>query len=678
MKPALLALLSSSVLAFAVSPQQETLQHVLVAEDTRGTGPDSAQPLIDGARSPDTLIRLVSVRGLGRLQRPDLAAPIRAALNDSMAGIRAEAANALVQSLASQRRGIPAVDTNQRALLAALSTEKDFATQAAIAEALGRLRYGDSASAREAERAIAAIAGEGSAAGVIHGLYWLALSRRATGALTSETVDALRRMATTGRDTLVRRSAMLTLGTNGSLDSATVMTGSNDGDAQVRRLALAGIAVLGGDARASLVQRVSADSSPIVRIAAIAAARAGSEHPDCNPIIHATLDPDDYVALTAIDALGNPCSDTVSASAALELILTRRSRERILDHEWQEPAHALVALSKIDSVKAGDYVVRFAQSRLWEDRMFAAVAAQHTHDGTVLRRLMLDSSDNVREAAVTALARNEGHGADRLVIRALRTGGYQVVLAAASALEGTHDRDALPVLIGTFQRLTGERRENARDPRLAVLKRITELGSAANAPELEPYLEDFDTSVAKTVAATLAQWTRRPAIAHPAPLPIRAEPLAQTLLAPNIELRVTMASTSGGGRFTIRLFPREAPATVARIVRLARSGYYNGHQFQRVEPNFVVQGGGPAATEYVGDAAFMRDELGRLSHLRGTLGISSRGRDTGDAQWFINLTDNIRLDHEYTVFGVITQGLEVAERILEDDRIARVEVSGAP
>ena len=135
-----------------------------------------------------------------------------------------------------------------------------------------------------------------------------------------------------------------------------------------------------------------------------------------------------------------------------------------------------------------------------------------------------------------------------------------------------------------------------------------------------------------------------------------------------------MASSSGGSSFTARLFADEAPATVARVLRLVREGFYDGKVFQRVEPNFVIQGGGPDANEYVGDSTFMRDELTMRTHARGTLGISSRGRDTGDGQWFINLVDNPLLDHEYTVFGRIDGGQAVAERILEADRIARIEV----
>ena len=100
------------------------------------------------------------------------------------------------------------------------------------------------------------------------------------------------------------------------------------------------------------------------------------------------------------------------------------------------------------------------------------------------------------------------------------------------------------------------------------------------------------------------------------------------------------------------------------------AGYFNNLSFHRIVPNFVIQGGSPGANEYMGQGPFMRDEVGRLSHRRGTVGISTRGRDTGDAQIFINLVDNLRLDFDYTVFGEVIAG--PIERILEGDTIREV------
>ena len=135
-----------------------------------------------------------------------------------------------------------------------------------------------------------------------------------------------------------------------------------------------------------------------------------------------------------------------------------------------------------------------------------------------------------------------------------------------------------------------------------------------------------------------------------------------------------MVHMKESGNFTIQLLPEEAPITVAMFARLAESKYYNGLTFHRIVPNFVLQGGSPGASEYVGYSDFMRDELGLLSHRRGTLGISTRGRDTGDAQIFINLVDNFRLDHSYTVFARITDGMDNVDKIQEGDVIESIEI----
>jgi len=128
------------------------------------------------------------------------------------------------------------------------------------------------------------------------------------------------------------------------------------------------------------------------------------------------------------------------------------------------------------------------------------------------------------------------------------------------------------------------------------------------------------------------------------------------------------------GVIDVALITVEAPLTVIHFARLAERGYYNGLTIHRVVPNFVLQGGSPDANEYVGHPDYMRDEVGSWPHVRGALGISTRGRDTGDAQFFIDLVDNPRLDHEYTVFGQVITGGEVADRVLEGDVIESVQI----
>ncbi len=663
------------------TPDSAALQRVLAAEDARGTGPDGLDPLLRALSGEDELLRRVAVRGLGRLQRPELGRRLLPLLEDPAPAVRAEAANAVAQSLRRLRRS--AADTvgaglNTRegaaALAQALGTESDARVVDALAQSLGRLPLPDSAAARAAEGAIRARFAQRRTPGLAHGLYTLARARRATGTLTPESMTLLRRAAVASPDTLVRRLSLLTLAAAGGLDRATAERAMRDRDAETRRMALRGIGPLPAPVRAGLIRAASRDPSPIVRAEVAAAARLGEGAPACAPIVALARDPLPYVSLTAIDSLGSGCGDARAAAAGL----ARLAREPVTsgppDHRWQRPAHAVLALARLDSAAARPLLPAMADAARTETRIYAAHAAAAAGDGALLYRLAADSDRNVEEAAIAGLAAVEGHRADSVYIRLVGSSGHQVALAAATALDSTTNPAALPALFAAFDRLSAGRSENARDPRVAMLDRIGVLGSRTDAARLTPYLADIDTTVAAQVATILSDWTGTPTQPRPTPLPLRPEPLAALYLGPPIRLRVTMAPSSGGGSFTVRLFPEETPATVARVLRLAREGFYDGKVFQRVEPNFVIQGGGPDANEYVGDTTFMRDELTLRMHARGTVGISARGRDTGDGQWFINLVDNPLLDHEFTVFGRIDGGRAVAEAMLEGDRISRVEV----
>jgi cyclophilin family peptidyl-prolyl cis-trans isomerase/HEAT repeat protein len=656
------------------------LQRLLTAEDARGTGSDGLTPLLTPLAGRDTLLRRLAVRGLGRLQRPELGRRLLPSLNDPVPAVRAEAANAVAQSMRGVQRGDTTSDSTrlsmpqaQAALTRALAAEADRAVVDALAQSLGRLRLPDSAAARQAEDAIRSLLATQATPGVVHGLYTLARARRFTGNLEPASLPLLRSAAVTSPDTVVRRLALLTLATADGLDSATAVQAARDKDYESRRMALRGSGTLSPQVRASLVHRALSDPSSIVRTEAVAAARLGKNPPDCTPILTATRDADPYVVLAAIDSLGSGCADRPSAAAALRRMVIVRSTKGPPDHSWQVPSHALLSLARLDTTSAAKLLPSMAESKRWEARQYAARAAAVVGSRPVLLRLAGDPDHNVQEAAIAGLASTEGHEADSVYLGALSSSGYQVALAAATALKGSPHPDALPRMLDAFDRLSASRSENAKDPRVALLERIGELGTAANAARLRPYLADYDTVVATMAATMLTKWTGDTIAARPAPLPIRAEPLAEIFLERDIRLRVTMAPSSGGGSFTVRLFPDEAPATVARVLRLVREGFYDGKVFQRVEPNFVIQGGGPDANEYVGDSRFMRDELTPRTHARGTLGISARGRDTGDGQWFINLVDNPLLDHEFTIFGRIESGRAVAERILEGDQVGRVE-----
>lgn len=318
---------------------------------------------------------------------------------------------------------------------------------------------------------------------------------------------------------------------------------------------------------------------------------------------------------------------------------TDLSKRRRGDVAWQGAAHGLLALARIAPDEARFRIAAAARDDNWHLRQYAARAAATLRDTTLLRTLASDADDNVAEAAIEGLASLTAHADDALYLRAIERRGAQVVRAAAEALKGSNDPRVAPAALRAFERWVARANASERDARVALL-------AAAGRPESE----DRPPQVRAT-------------------LPREAIALA---LGKELRLRVTMDKSSGRGTFTVRLRGDVAPLMAARLYQLAKDGYYDGLTWHRVEHDFVIQGGSPGANEYVGLAQFLRDELGTVSHARGTLGMSTRGHDTGDAQWFVNLRDNARLDRDYTVWAEVIAGIDVVDGILEGDIIRRI------
>jgi cyclophilin family peptidyl-prolyl cis-trans isomerase len=334
----------------------------------------------------------------------------------------------------------------------------------------------------------------------------------------------------------------------------------------------------------------------------------------------------------------------------------------------QRASHALVALAKRAPGRAFiALLVGHVQHQIWQVRMYAARAAAIANEVSSLERLAYDEEDNVREATLASLRRLKGDDAEPYFVAALGRNDYQLLRTAAIELKGAPATAALATgLLEALRRVTAERKDTSRDTRVALLERLQELGSPDQAGAVIPLLRDFDIRVAGVAATVIQQWTGRPQEIDPQLLPRPALPTPTEFTTEPARVRM-----KSGKVFFIDLRSDLAPLTVARFVRLARDGYYNGLSFHRVVGNFVIQGGSPAANEYSGDTLYMRDEISSLSHVRGTVGLSTRGRDTGDAQFFVNLVDNPRLDFEYSIFGIV-QNPDGVDDILEGDVISRI------
>ena len=114
------------------------------------------------------------------------------------------------------------------------------------------------------------------------------------------------------------------------------------------------------------------------------------------------------------------------------------------------------------------------------------------------------------------------------------------------------------------------------------------------------------------------------------------------------------------GRVTIQLRPDLAPQHVARIKELAREGFYDGVLFHRVIPGFMAQGGCPHGTGMGGSSKpNLPAEFSREPHVRGVCSMArTNNPNSANSQFFICFDDARFLDRQYTVWGVVTEGME--------------------
>jgi cyclophilin family peptidyl-prolyl cis-trans isomerase/HEAT repeat protein len=606
--------------------QSPTEHALLEVEYSRA---EDVSTLLRGLRSPEPRLQRLAIRALGRLERASLRDPVVPFVRSADPEVRREAVAALAQM------GAP-FD-----FASLLSSEESGAVRAVVYESMGRARP----PAPGAEAALVAGLRDDDVTartGAARGLEARVRLNLKVAPPQPVTLEALRQAVRDNRVSRLRQFALLALNAAGDQDPGAFDIALEDPDPQVRRLAVIGS------------KRWVEDPSPLVRFEAIRLAAT------CERALSATRDPSGHVALAAVDALGALKCDP---SAVVALVENGAS--------WRIKAHALVSLAKTAPDLARSKLPTFRDDPLWQVRAYAANAASLLNDQATLNALAVDANPNVAAAALTTF--------DQALLSLARDHAG-LLLAAAAKLKGTPGlKSAGPTIVAAIQRLSKEGRATARDARVALIELLREASDAAAIAPLRPLLRDRDPRVASLVAKLLTERTGEtvePATTRYLPEPFPTEAKLRSLRG----ARATVIMR-GLGSFTLELLPAEAPATVAAFVDLAEKGSYDRLTIHRVVQNFVLQGGSPGADEYDPlTSQFMRDELGFTGNERGTLGISTRGHDTGDGQIFINLVDNWRLDHTYTVFARVIEGMEVVDRILEGDVMESVRIrrSGIP
>jgi cyclophilin family peptidyl-prolyl cis-trans isomerase/HEAT repeat protein len=646
---------------------------VLVAEKA-WAGADVLLPLIT---SPDPQVQIAALRALGRLEDPRLVPQLIAFANAPKAPVPA-IAPAIAQSL----KGFdPARDPD---LIANVATWLRRRCAVAVAS-IGRVTYGNAQEVHGAEDCLRHVlddtAYDPRAAGVYESA---ARSLESLGRLNvkvttfeEETVTWLARMVvrTFPNDNIdgVRQNALAALISARALDGDTEKQALRDTDAQVRRMAMTvlggGGAGLGDDERLDLMAQGFQDQSAQVRYEALRGyIRRGARTRGCGPITDLLSDHDPNVSLAAIDALGDLCKEDADLTTRL---LAEAGTPPV--SAWHRQTHAFVALAKRAPEATALSMEAFVTHPSWWVRMYAVRGAVAAGDLLHLEKLAYDVNDNVRDAALAPLRRLKKADAEPAIVAALDRTDVQLLRTTATLLKDSPVNPKLFRPLATaLLRLTKEGKETSRDARLPLLQAIAVHARPDDARELAPLLKDFDPVVAGKAAEVITQLTGKTAVAEPPPV--------QRLWPPALrDLRQCVTvSLSSGPSFRMVMDPGAAPMTVDRFLKLvSMDQYYEGLTIHRIVPNFVIQGGSPGANEYSGHKEYMRDEIG-AKNLRGTVGLSTRGRNTADAQFFINLVDNARLDGDYTVFGSVLPGdMPVVDRIQEGD-VMRLSMAKCP
>lgn len=612
------------ILLLPMLAQVPEARHVLDAEHARADGVPS---LLRAVRDPSPRVQRLAVRALGRLEDTTYRSAVVLLTHSASRDVRAAAFGALAQMRAADAFGD------------ALAAERDGSVRAVIYEAVGRARPVATDAEVVLQRGLtdsAPVARDGAARG-IEALFRL---NRRTLRPTATTHEALRQAFAANPRTSFRALVMLTLIATNGADDATKTLARRDASAQVRRL---GVMATGA---------WMDDPSPLVRLEAVNFVVA------CDQLLRLSNDPSDHVAMAAIARAG---TTRCAVGQLMPFAISGRN--------WRIRATAREAIIAADSTTAAVAIAALARDTLWQVRARAAAPAMARHDTATLTALAQDGNPNV---AATALQTAEE------VQRALRSDHAGLLLAAATRLEKAPYRNTLmPRVVSAFNRLTADGSMTLRDPRVALLTRIGEAQDTTTNPLLRETLYDRDPAVAALAAGILT--ARIGTVVKPGTTRLPIPPLPPASYIRGLAGATARITMKGLGTMTVALLPDEAPVTVGVFAQLAEAGQYNGLTFHRIVPNFVIQGGSPGADEYDGRTReFMRDEVGFARNARGTIGISTRGRDTGDGQIYFNLVDNFRLDRDYTVLAQMVAGLDVMDRVQEGDVIERIEIIRAP
>jgi peptidyl-prolyl cis-trans isomerase B (cyclophilin B) len=305
----------------------------------------------------------------------------------------------------------------------------------------------------------------------------------------------------------------------------------------------------------------------------------------------------------------------------------------------------------------------------WEVRrrmadLFAGMKGERPRERLVA--MLADEDGRVRAAALRSLLANSPESAASHSIRHLSGEDPFERVAAAEALASVKSAEAFAPLEQAFLE------EKDEDPRVraALLRALATLDADRARPTVEGALEDPSHFLRRAAESILTR-AGVEVSARPRSSEHGLDDYRESLEAPYSPQAFL---TTSRGRIEVELFIADAPQTVANFIGLARSGFFAGNKFYEVVPNGHVATGDPRGDGRGGPGYVVRSERNERPVVRGTLAMIEDERDAGGSRFLITHLPEPGLEGRVTVFGLVTAGMEVVDRLEPEDVVQEVTI----
>lgn len=556
-----------------------------------------------------------------------------------------------------------------------------------VVYALGTLSRGNGEGAAEALHALGKIGGSLARTSVED-----ALRTRRPGPELREAILAiwhfprqpstsvLVRPFTTSPDPEIRWRAVYAL-TRGGSDPANVpgfVQWMRDPDALVRSFATRGLRAAAADtaqqrpAAAAALLAALKDPDAHVRINAVQVLASFRDASHASSVAALLQDPDLNVRVAAVQTLGvirgGSAADALDAAAHNQAERPSIRGVALAALMGADPVRGLVAANEFAA--SSDYLLRIYAAR--------ALGGVRTAESiALLRRMASDTDPRVVGPAVASTAAIAGdtlESARALFIEKLAAADPFVRAEALGGLARLTRPGDEAMIFDAFDRALKDATEEAANAAIAVLAKLA-INSSAIVRTFETRFPLERIPLPDVRRAAIRQLKVAGSCCKIEPDPGRyakAMDLEVAALRGGVLPRVRV--NTAGGSFEIDLLAADAPLTVLNFITLVERKYFDGSRWHRVVPNFVLQDGDPTGTGSGGPGYAIRDEINRVRYLSGAVGMALSGPDTGGSQFFVTHSPQPHLDGGYTVFGRVISGMEVANRVLQDDPIISMQV----